>query len=69
MSSQQEKLLFSERLKQALTQANHPIAQEVFFFFFSDITDSSRDRIIISSFPISTETYKDSVLYKVAVAE
>lgn len=26
MSSQQEKLLFSERLKQALTQANHPIS-------------------------------------------
>ena len=52
-----------------LTQANHPIAQEVFADGFSDITDSSRDRIIICSFPISTETYKDSVLYKVAVAE
>ena len=26
MSSQQEKLLFSERLKEALTQANHPIS-------------------------------------------
>ncbi len=26
MSSRQEKLLFSERLKEALTQANHPIS-------------------------------------------